>query len=75
MDQICRNCKHWITENPVHGGEWMRAETNITYGARCKVIQRIVEIDISQGPWGNGGAEVDEVCTPPDFGCNKFEAI
>lgn len=41
---------------------------------RCKCLEDIVEVEIDQGSgWDAGGASVDEVCTPGDFGCNKFE--
>lgn len=41
----------------------------------CKPILDILEIDLDQGSgWDAGGASVEEVHTPGDFGCNKFEA-
>lgn len=43
------------------------------YARGCKVIKEVVEVDIEQGRgWDAGGASVEEINTPGDFGCNKF---
>jgi len=40
----------------------------------CKALESAIEVDIDQGGgWDAGGASVDEVSTPGDFGCIKFE--
>jgi len=49
-----------------------RAESTSTLP--CKVLSDTVEVEIDQGGgWDAGGASVDEINVPGDFGCNKFE--
>lgn len=64
---VCKNCKHW--------------DCNVEYRHRdncnrCNILKTVVDIDLNQGSgWDSGGASVDEINTPFDFGCNKFEQM
>lgn len=41
----------------------------------CEVINATVEVEIDQGSgWDAGGASVEGIGVPGDFGCNRFEA-
>lgn len=49
-----------------------RATTNTAWD--CRVIQGAIEVEIDQGSgYDAGGASVEEICTPGDFGCIKFQ--
>lgn len=51
-----------------------RAKDDNRWG--CEVIANTVEVEIDQGHgWDAGGASVEEICVPGDFGCNKFEPV
>jgi hypothetical protein len=64
---ICKNCKHWNC----HVDCRELQKTNY-----CNILKSIIEIEIDQGRgWDSGGASVDEINTPFDFGCNKFEPM
>jgi len=40
----------------------------------CEVLQNTLYITLDHGSgWGGGGASVNEIETPGDFGCAKFE--
>lgn len=64
----CRNCKHWCYP------EGYRFRSTTEHAENCKKIQEKIGIEIDQGSgWDCGGASVEAVETPPDFGCNLFE--
>ena len=66
--KTCRNCKHWCsgTSYP-NAREWDSAMP-------CDKLKKHLDIEIDQGSgWDCGGATIEEVGTPPDFGCNLFE--
>ena len=45
-----------------------------TSNLNCSILMNTIEVEIEQGGgWDSGGASVDEINTPGDFGCNKFE--
>jgi hypothetical protein len=49
-----------------------RATANCTWG--CQLLKEKLDVDIDQGGgWDSGGASVETINTPPDFGCNLFE--
>lgn len=49
-----------------------RAKSDTKWG--CEVINATIEVEIDQGSgWDAGGASVEEINVPGDFGCNKFE--
>lgn len=70
---------------PKHGVPWkdLEAAKEYTLLARtneknlwgCAALKDALEIDLDQGSgWDSGGASVDEINTPGDFGCNRYEA-
>ena len=72
IKNICRFCKHWDFGN-VSNLEF-RAETTYTLG--CHKLKKVLDIEIDQGGgWDAGGASVETINTPGDFGCNKFESL
>ena len=66
--RTCRSCKHWAykqADSEYREGDWSRP---------CKKIQDKLEIEIDQGRgWDCGGATIESIDTPPDFGCTLFE--
>ena len=64
---VCKNCIHWDCNVEFRH----RAISN-----RCNILDSVLDIYLDQGRgWDSGGASVDEINTPFDFGCNKFEQI
>ena len=50
------------------------SRANGKHSCECKAILNSLEIELDQcGGWDAGGASVDTVSTPPDFGCNLFK--
>lgn len=67
----CRTCKHWDSKH-----EQNRTDPTWNYSCPCLVLGKVLDIEIDQGPgYDAGGASVESIDTPPDFGCVHHEPV
>lgn len=68
----CKTCKHWCA------GSWAtidpKRELESTYPRTCHKVRDALDIEIDQGSgYDCGGATIEDINTPPDFGCTLHE--
>ncbi len=67
----CRTCKHWCA------GSWATIDPRrefISSSRACGKLRDVLDIELDQGSgYDAGGASIEDIDTPADFGCNKHE--